>query len=115
MILKFHVFHITLGGRNKNIFLKGHTLEMSPENLESIPEVIISIIQLQNGRKIDEILEQWDEIKRPVINSALSQLAIYSDDEGMSLEGILSVHIIYMIGSVITYENIRSNRQKFWR
>lgn len=82
---KFHVFHITLGGRNKNIFLKGHTLEMSPENLESIPEVIISIIQLQNGRKIDEILEQWDEIKRPVINSALSQLAIYSDDEGISL------------------------------
>lgn len=82
---KFYVFHIMLDKENSDRFLSGQKIFMSRDNLNVIPEIIISIIQLQKGKRIEEILEQWEEINRPIINNALSQLAIYSGNDGISL------------------------------
>ncbi len=81
----FNVFHIMIGYEqieNKKL-MPGHTVTISRQNIDSIPEIIISIIQLQNGKVLNDILEQWDEIKRPVIQSAVEQITL--KERGLSL------------------------------
>lgn len=75
---KFNVFHIMIGrGSTKNDeLLPGHTISISRENISKIPEIIISIIQMQNGKQIDEVLEQWDELDRPIIRTAVEQVLL---------------------------------------
>jgi len=82
---KFNVFHIVLGEPDHNNFLCGRKIYLSAENINVIPEIIISVIQMQKGRKINDILDQWEEINRPVINAAISQLSVYSENDGISL------------------------------
>lgn len=82
---KFHVFHIMIGRRNtsNDSLLPGHTVNISRDEIDNIPEIIISTIQMQKGKKLDEVLEQWEELKRPSIRAALSQIAIV--EGGLSL------------------------------
>lgn len=82
---KFNVFHIMIDGGNmeNQALLQGHTMVIGREQIGSIPEIIISAIQMQKGKKLDDVLEQWDSLERPAISSALSQLSFA--DNGISL------------------------------
>ncbi len=82
---KFNVFHIMLGRRNpeNDKLLPGHTITIGRDEIGNIPEIIISTIQMQKGKKLDEVVDQWEELERPAIRSALSQLSFI--DGGISL------------------------------
>ncbi len=81
----FYVFHIMIGGKNdlNSTLLPGHTVSISQVDIGRIPEIIISIIQMQNGKTLEEVLGQWDELDRPVLKTALGQILI--KENGMQL------------------------------
>jgi len=82
---KFYVFHIMIGGANRinNDILPGHIIEIRRDDIDKIPEIIISTIQMQAGKQIDEVVEQWEELIRPAIRTALEQISL--QDSGLQL------------------------------
>ena len=82
---KFYVFHIMIGtgNRENEMLLPGHTINIGKADIAKIPEIIISTIQMQNGKQIEEVLEQWEELDRPVIGMALDQISL--QDSGLQL------------------------------
>ncbi len=82
---KFHVFHIMLGSEGNRDFLAGNKMNISEANVEYIPQIIISTIQLQNGKAMNDILMQWDDICVPIVSAALMQLSISDNGQGVSL------------------------------
>lgn len=82
---KFNVFHIMIDGSGNQTILAGNKINISRSDIEYIPQIIISAIQLQNGVALDKILEQWDPICVPVVSVAISQLSIASNGQGISL------------------------------
>lgn len=85
---KFNIFHIMIGGNNatdNSDILVGHKISIGQDNIKAIPEIIISTIQLQKGMNKEAILEQWDEINRPVVRSAIDQLNIADNGQAISL------------------------------
>ena len=81
----FNVFHIMIGTTNPHNtkLLPGHTICISREDIAKIPELIISTIQMQKGKKLDDVLVQWEELDRPMLKSALSQLSL--QENGLNL------------------------------
>ena len=77
----FHVFHIMIGGENKENaeLLPGHCMVLDRESTACLPEIIISTIQLQKGEAREEVLSRWDELNRPLISAALAQLSLQAD------------------------------------
>ena len=78
---KFEVFHLFLNDNHKKAsylvkLLPGHTMTMRPDEIDSIPELIISTIQMVNGKSLDEAVKQWPELKQPVLKKALGDLKI---------------------------------------
>ncbi len=78
---KFEVFHLFLDDslqRAHNIveMLPGHTMVIRPGEIEAIPEILISVMQMTLGKNIKDILAQWDELKRPIVEQALRYLEI---------------------------------------
>ncbi|MBQ2594612.1 MAG: hypothetical protein II567_15195 [Candidatus Riflebacteria bacterium] len=73
---KFHVFHIMIGGIGNEDLLAGHKICIGKTEVDLLPQIILSTIQMQKGKKLDEILNQWDEIQRPTIRKALSDFAL---------------------------------------
>ena len=67
---------------NQNL-LPGHTIIIERQHIGNIPEIIISTIQMQKGKKLEEVLEQWEELDRPAIGAVLSRLSF--EDNGISL------------------------------
>lgn len=75
---KFHAFHIVVDSRFEEMpALAGHVMKISREDISVIPEIVISTIQLQKGMKLEQILEQWDEVSRPVVGKAVGQLSLF--------------------------------------
>ena len=81
----FYVYHIMIGrGNSKNDeLLSGHTINIQRGDITKIPEIIISTIQLQNGKQIDEVINQWEELDRPTIRAAVEQILL--NDNGLQL------------------------------
>ena len=59
--------------------------DIAQEEVDLLPQIILSTIQMQKGKKLDEILDQWDEIQRPTIRKALSDLALTDIGEAITL------------------------------
>lgn len=75
---KFHVFHLVVDTRFEEMpALSGNVMKISRQDISVIPEIIISTIQLQKGMRMDKILEQWDEVSRPVVGKAIGQLSLF--------------------------------------
>lgn len=73
---KFYVFHIMIGGDcNKNL-LSGRRIVIDKEEIHIIPDIILGAIQMQKGEKAETILKRCDEMIRPVLGNALSQLQL---------------------------------------
>ena len=78
---KFEVFHIFLDDNYRKApllvkLLPGHTMSLRPDDVDSLPELIISTMQIVNGMKLEDAIDQWPELKRPVLKKALSELKI---------------------------------------
>lgn len=82
---KFHVFHIMVGERGNEYILNGRKMTIAKSDIDCIPEIIISTIQMQNGTSLVEAVDQWDSIKRPVISAALSQLQLTDTGKAITL------------------------------
>ncbi len=85
---KFELFHLFLDdgfGKAKNIvsLLPGHTMVIRTDEIDCIPEIVISTIQMTEGMTLEETLKQWPEAKLPVVKRALSELTIKSKKKGL--------------------------------
>ncbi|MCR4640643.1 MAG: hypothetical protein K5697_01270 [Lachnospiraceae bacterium] len=86
---KFEIFHIFLvnnPGDRANDFvqlLSGRNVMLSPQRVDTIPELIISIMQYTNGMKQNDIIRQWPDDKQPVIDSALRELKLPGAKKGL--------------------------------
>ena len=72
----FHVFHIMIGRSGNTDLLPGHRINIAANEIDCIPEIVISTIQMQKGMKLNNAVAQWDRIKQPVIRAAVSQLQL---------------------------------------
>jgi hypothetical protein len=84
---KFHIFHIMIGGDNtyNRQLMNGHAMMIHKTDIDLIPQIIISTIQLQNGKQQGDILEQWDAMERPRLANILGQLQIRTAKRGFFL------------------------------
>ena len=82
---KFHVFHIMIGGEGNRDILIGKKMTISATEIENIPEIIISAIQLQLGKQLNDVLAQWDSLSVPVISAAIGQLSIADSGQSITL------------------------------
>lgn len=82
---KFHVFHIMIGEEGNKDILAGNKINISREDIEYIPQIVISTIQLQLGKNLNEIFCQWDPICVPVVGAAIRQLSLLDNTKGISL------------------------------
>ena len=85
---KFELFHLFLDdgfGKAKNIvsLLPGHTMVIRTDEIDCIPEIVISTIQMTEGMTLEETIKQWPEAKLPVVKRALSELTIKSKKKGL--------------------------------
>ena len=84
---KFEVFHLFLsdGEKAKTIvdLLPGHTMCIQPGEISAIPEILISTIQLAEGKTIPECLAQWPQLKRPIVEKALRSLKLADPKKGL--------------------------------
>ncbi len=82
---KFNVFHIMIGTKGNEEILAGHKIFIPKSDINIIPEIIIGTIQLQNGKKLEEIVREQDEIIRPPLGAALKQLQIIDTGRPVNL------------------------------
>lgn len=84
---KFHLFHIMIGADNaynRNL-MNGHAMVIQSADVDLIPQIIISTIQLQNGVKLEATLAQWDEMVRPRLQNILGQLQLRTANQKIFL------------------------------
>ncbi len=81
---KFEVFHLFLSDTLVKAprivkLLPGHTMVIRTDEIDNIPELIISTIQMTNGMSMDDALKQWPEMKQPVLRRALNELNLKNE------------------------------------
>lgn len=70
----YEVYHINLSRMQPTVFSKllpGHLVNVGKENVARLPEVIISLLQCACGMDKKDVIEQWDELARPIVLNAL--------------------------------------------
>ncbi len=84
---KFHLFHIMIGGNDtyNRQLMNGHAMTIQKTDIDLIPQIIISTIQLQNGKLRKDVLKQWDAMERPRLENILGQLQIRTAKRGFFL------------------------------
>lgn len=85
---KFEVFHLSLdsdGMKAESIvsLLPGHTMVIAPDEIDAIPEILISTMQMVNGLSMEAAVNQWPELKRKVVEKALSGLKLADEKKGL--------------------------------
>ncbi|MCQ2538769.1 MAG: hypothetical protein MJ124_10245 [Lachnospiraceae bacterium] len=75
---KYELFHIIIGDKDNNALniIPGRVLRVYKTDINYLPEIIISAMQLSKGMSEEKILEQWGELARPVVKKAISSLRI---------------------------------------
>ena len=74
-----------IGGEGNKDILIGKKMVISENEIENIPEIIISAIQLQLGKSLKDVLAQWDPLSVPVISAAIRQLSIADSGQSITL------------------------------
>ena len=81
----FHI-HITKGSKTMPAFLQsilpGHLIPVSKEQINRLPEIMISIMQCVNGENPEKVVAQWEELARPVVETALEGLDLSKKKKG---------------------------------
>ena len=79
---KFEIFHLFLadtlepGSRSILNLLNGRTMQIAPSEIGAIPEILISVMQMIEGKSMEDAVIQWPELKRPIVQKALKYLRI---------------------------------------
>lgn len=86
---KFEVFHLFLEdgeARPPSIVgrLPGHTMLIAPGEIDAIPEILISVMQMVEGKSMEDAVAQWPELKRPIVTKALKSLKIENKNKELS-------------------------------
>ncbi len=82
---KFHVFHIMIDGEGNKDILTGHKINISNRDVNVIPDIILGVIRLQKGERLQDILAPFDDAKGPMIRNALVQLSLYDCGRDITL------------------------------
>lgn len=84
----YEVFHIHIQKGSQSIpdvlhrLLPGHLITVSKGNISRLPEIIISVMQCVNGDKPDRVVQQWEELARPIVEDALEGLDLSKNKRG---------------------------------
>lgn len=75
---KYHIYHINIT-RNRPLYnlesvMPGHIVEVSKDNINRLPEIMISVMQCVNGMDKATVIAQWDALAQPVVENALKGL-----------------------------------------
>nr|MCR5557223.1 hypothetical protein [Butyrivibrio sp.] len=78
---KYEVFHISLTNAdvipaNFNRAIPGKVILRNKNDVNYIPEIIITVMQLVNGMSEKEVLDQRSDLARPVVKKAIEHLTI---------------------------------------
>lgn len=78
---QYELFHIHLSSSgnapvppNFTKAIPGRVIVIPKANVDRIPEIIISVMELINGKDQDKIIEQWDPTAQPVVKNAIGGL-----------------------------------------
>ena len=77
---KFELFHIHIGRKpgflpeNLNKAIPGRILTIQRNEVDKIPEVIVSAMLLNQGRDRKEVMNLWSDEARPVVEQAVSKM-----------------------------------------
>ncbi len=86
---KFEVFHIHIekhrAGVPKNLqmMLPGKILCIPKEAVNTLPEIIITTMQLVNGEDREKVISQWSEMAQPIVRNAVKDLVIKTKKKGL--------------------------------
>ena len=64
--------------------LPGRTILVQREDIDALPEIIISAIQISRGKSLNDVLAQWNDMRRPIVQKAVWDLATGNKKEGLS-------------------------------
>lgn len=83
---KYEVFHIFIDSRARELvkLLPGRTILIQREDIDALPEIIISAIQISQGKNLNDVLAQWNDMRRPIVQKAVWDLARGNNKEGLS-------------------------------
>ena len=81
----FHIFLVSNGQKASSIvkLLPGRTLAISPEEIDALPEIIISTMQLVEGMSRKDAVTQWPELRRPVVENAIKDINLNIRKKGL--------------------------------
>lgn len=81
----FHI-HITKGSKTMPAYLQsilpGHLIAVSKDQISRLPEIMISVMQCVNGESPEKVVAQWEELARPVVETALEGLDLSKKKKG---------------------------------
>lgn len=85
----FEVFHIHIEKHRPGIpsnlqsMLPGRILCIPKEAVNTLPEIIISTMQLVNGEDKEKVVSQWSELAQPIVRNAVKDLVIKTKKKGL--------------------------------
>lgn len=85
----FEVFHIHIEKHRPGIpatlqsILPGKILCIPKESVNTLPEIIITTMQLVNGEDKEKVIFQWSELAQPIVRNAVKDLVIKTKKKGL--------------------------------
>lgn len=85
---KFELFHIHIRSgvetapKGFSQLLPGRVLTIPRTCVKYIPELIISTMELMNGKDMEEVIAQWSELSQPIVRNAVKDLVIKRGKKG---------------------------------
>lgn len=86
---KFEVFHIHIEKHRPGIpadfqsMLPGRILCIPKEAVSTLPEIIISTMQLANGEDKETVISQWSDLAQPIVRNAVKDLVFKTKKKGL--------------------------------
>ncbi len=86
---KFEVMHIAIGSGEDQMesftrLIPGHVMSITVDDIQFLPEIIISAMQIVGGRAPQDTIAQWTELAQPVVRKAVSRLSTGNSKVGYS-------------------------------
>lgn len=85
---KYEVFHIHIVKNeatpgNLKALLGGRLLKITRNDVSVIPDIIISVLKLLNGDKLDDVLAGVNEMARPIVKNAIKNVVVNAPGKGI--------------------------------
>lgn len=79
---KYETFHIiiTRSGELFDYIMPGRVIEIAKDEVRYLPQIIMTAIQLTQGKNKEEVLSQWGYVARKVVEKAIVNLVIPQQD-----------------------------------